>query len=295
MNVSPMVGKNIKDYKDALETRIRTYKELTKRERWITYCGTFLMVSSTLLFFVLAFVFWWLPVIIAGYAMLILMVIGSTMVFTAQHLTEIKGVPRFQRLWLNCDERIFLKIFDALVFLGNYLQQKLGPAKYQCLKTLLQVHALMQEYWTPSEIKVVMKEIGSEIETFKEKFEKNLIFTLEKGIKTETVHGVYDILTEFATYLIEPDKERLVDLNKKMDSLLHSDITRPRYPIVAFLKRYKVHQHVAVLGAVLAIGFFSAYLGIYYKQISMDTAFVVFATIFGPLAAVYLSYVLRRE
>lgn len=287
-----MVKENIKEYKDALETRRKTYKELTKRERWMVNVGSLLILCSI---FALIFLVYWVDVMIGAATMLLLMITGSLMVFIGQHLMQSKGIPKFPRLWFSCDEKIFLKIFEALTFLETYLKEKLQPAKYQCLKTLHEAHKLMEEYWMPSEIKVIMKEIGNEIEVFKEKFEHNLVYTLSYGTKKENVQGVYDTMTEFAEYLIDPSKEKLVALNKRTDSLLRSEITRPRFPIVAFLKRYQIHYHAIGICSIFAVASFSALLGIYYGQISGDTAFVVFATIFGPLIAVYFTYVLRRR
>lgn len=285
-----MVKQNIKDYKHAIETRVRTFKELSKRGRWVRNFGILLMLIDIVILFILFTIFTYIALIVYS----LLFIVSVLIVYIGNSLIESKGIPKISSLYISSDEKIFLKIVDALAFLEVHLKEGLEPAKYQCLKELHEAHKLMEEYWMASDIKVIMKEIGNEIETFKDNFEKNLIYTLEGALEKETIQSEYDILTEFGEYFIDPSKEKLVDLNKKMDSLLHSEKARPRYPIVDFLKRHQVHQHVAVIASIFAVGFFSALLGIYYGDISMDTAFIVFATIFGPLIAVYLTYVLRR-
>lgn len=287
-----MVKKNIKDYKDALETRIKTFKELSKRGRWVRNFGLLLVLIDIAMLFILLNIIMATNIVMIIYVLLF--ITGSLIAFLGDHLIKSKGIPTIPSLYLSSDEKIFLKIFNALDFLEVHLNEGLEPAKYQCLKEMHEAQKLMEEYWVTSDIKVIMKEIGNEIETFKEKFEKNLIYTLENALEKETIQSAYNILTEFGEYFSDPTKEKLIDLNKKMDSLSHSEIIRPHYPIIDFLMRYQIHQHAAVMALIFAVGFFSASLGIYYGHISIDTAFVVFATIFGPLIAAYVAYVLRK-
>ena len=286
-----MVSEKIKGYKDALETRVRTFKELSKRGRWTIRFGIFLSLIGVLIYFPLLLM---IPTTIATFITFLTFGSGVLMVVIATRFIESKGIPRIQSFYLSPDEKIFLESFDALTFLEAYLNRKLEPAKYQCLKELREAHELMEEYWAPSEIKVIMKEIGNEMETFKEKFDENLIYTLERGMRVETVQAAYDILAEFGEYLIDPSKEKLVELNKKMDSLPHSETRRLRYPITDFIKKYQIHKHSIVVGVILLAGAIPALLGLHYGDISTDAAILVFAAISGPSIAAYLEYVLKK-
>jgi len=284
-----MVKENIIDYKNALETRVRTFKESSRVGRRVFSLGLILALIDMAIYIPLSL---FTQVLIASGILFLGFGAGVLLMFVGNHLIASKGVPRTTRLYLSPDEQIFLKIFDALTFLEAHVKRKLEPAKYQCVKELREAHELMEELWVPNRIEVIMKEIGNELVAFKEKFSENLIYSLEHATKVEIVSSTYDVLTEFGEYFIDPSKEKLVELNKKMDSLLHSEIARPRYPIVDFLMRRRVHHHAITVGLIFLAGFLPAFLGHCYGHISTDSAYVVFATIFGPLIAVYLTYVL---
>ena len=290
-----MVSEKIKEYKNSLETRVRTFKELSKRGRWISNFGFLLSFSGIAIFFL---VFLLTEDVFTPFiSFFVMFLVGIFLVFLGTHVIVSKGVPRYQDFYLSSDEKIFLKIFDALTFFEAHLHRKLEPARYQCLNELREAYGLMEEYWVPTGIKVILKEIGSEIQIFKEKFDENLIYSLERGTKTETVQEIYDILSEFGEYLIDPSKEKLVELNKRMDSdsLLHLETTRPRYPIVDFLKKYKIQKHAIVVGLIVLCGVVPSLIGLNYGAISSDSAIIVFATISGPSIAVYLGHVLRKR
>jgi len=288
-----MVEDNIKEHKNALETRVRTFKELSKRGRWTVNFGILLWLIGIAIYFPLALLE--TPTTTAMTGLLLPFGAGFLIVFIGRHLIESKGIPRVPRLYLSPDEKIFLAIFDGLTFLEAYLKKDLEPAKYQCLNELREAHELMEEHWVPSEIKVIMKEIGNEIETFKENFEENLIYTVERGTKKETIQATYNILNELEEYLIDPSKEKLVDLNKKMGSLPHSEIVKPRYAIVDLLKQHQLHRHAIVVGLILAAGFIPALLGVHYGVFSIDAAVVLFVGISGPSIAIYLDYILKKQ
>lgn len=288
-----MVKDNIKEYKETLENRERTYRELSKRGRWMQNFGA-LLVAFSFVFFIL------LPVVLPPNTAFILwvltVIIGIIMVQIGVFFVKSKGVPK---VYFSPDEQIFLKIFDGLTFLDSYVKEKLEPARYQCLKELREAYKLIEYHWELSEIGVVMKEIGDEIETFKEKFDRNLIFTLESSEKIETL---YDKLTKFAEYLIAPSKEKLIALNNEMDSLLHSKKVRAHYTttdflkitIFDFLKHYQVHRHALVIALIFTVTFSPTLFLIYYCHASIDTAALVFAAIFGPIVTIYLTHTLKK-
>lgn len=294
-SVHPMkIKESIKEHKNALANRERTYKELSKRGRRIGYFGILLFISS-FLFIPLGYL---IPPEIATRMWVLMFGIGLLLVFIGQLVIKLKGVPS---TYFSPDDEIFLKAFDALTFLETYMRDNLELAKHQCLNELHETNRLMKYYWKPSEIEVVMKEIGNEIETFKEKFEEDLIYTSRYGTKKEGFQTVFDLLTEFAEYLIDPSKEKLIhlnqniDLNQKKGSLLHSKKARPSYRVIDFFKRHQIHKHVAFVTLFFAFGFFPALFGIYFSDISINTAYMLFAAIFGPSIGGYIIYLLKRE
>ena len=282
-----MVKDCIREYKDTLENRERTYNELSKGGRRLVYLS-FVAVLSGILFILIGFQFpSLLPYGVIGYFAAI--TIGALVALIGRFVIKSKGVPS---PYFSPDEQIFLRVFDALVSLETYLKENLEPARFQSLKELQEAYRIIEDSWDPSQIGVVMKEIGKEIEAFKEGFDRNLIFTLEHGTETEKVH---EILTEFADYLRSPSNVKLTELKEKMDSLPRSKKPRPRYPTIERLKRHQVHKHSIVIAFLFAIGLVPALLVVYYGRGSLVEAVLAFVTIFGPLAAVYLNHMLKRE
>jgi hypothetical protein len=134
---------------------------------------------------------------------------------------------RFPIEYLTADEKIFLKLFEAVGNIVSYLntqEQKASspsagssePLKYQGLKYMRETYGLLSTGWQPSKINVVMKTIGNDIEDFKQEFERSLVYTLEFGMKRENVESVFNILEQFARFLIDPTKEDLLKLNKNI-------------------------------------------------------------------------------
>lgn len=274
-----MVNERIKEYKETLENRERTYKAMSKTGRSVMYFGLLLLALSLFLFIPLSYghvvsksTAWygWSSVFASGFFIIL---IGAA-------YNRSKGITP---LYFSPDDEIFLEVFEALTSLETYKKEKLELAKHQCLKELNRVGRLIKYNWTLDDVRVVMKEIGDEIETFEKRFAKNLIFTLESGKEIENVH---DILTEFGLYLIDPNKEKLISLNEKMDSLPHSDVTS-HYAITDF-KHHPIIKDFLIIGLILVFSLFSALFGFYYSHVSSDTSDIVFATIFTPLAAAYI-------
>jgi hypothetical protein len=272
-----MVDERLKEHKEALENRKRTYKAMSKTGKGVMYFGLFLWACGLLsipLYYshsVSSTMGWdiWLSLLGAGF---FIIVIGGA-------YNKLKGVTAF---YFSSEDTIFLELFEALTSLETYNKEKLELARNQCLKELNEVLRLIRLYWAFGNVQVVITEIGNEIETFEERFAKNLIFTLESGKEIENVEG---ILTEFGLYLISPSKAKLVSLNKNMGSLPHSEGTR------AGFMHHRIIQHILVIGLILAVSLFSALFGFYYSHISIDTAYVVFATIFGPAVTIYIAYI----
>jgi len=284
-----MVKETLKDHKNILENRKRTYEALSKTGRWVSYFGLLLMFGGLILIGLIVSI-WGTPTHTLGYGYFLSIIGGTFMMLLGSLINKLKGIPKN---YFSPDEEIFLKIFDALTFLEPYMKEKIEPAKYQCLKKLNVAHGLIKYYWDPTNIGVVMKEVGNEIEVFKERFDRYLIFTLEQGKETKEI---YEILTEFGEYLIDPSKEKLVNLNKEMQHYLQfSEKARARYPIIDLLKRYQIHKHVIFVALFFAVAFIPAVFGIYYSGISMDTAYTLFAAFFAPLITGYIIYLLKRK
>lgn len=282
-----MVKERIREYKDTLDNRARTYKELSKRGRWILYSGVLLMFGSSL--FILPGFLFISPIAYALIGYFATILVGVAVTTIGRLIIKLKGVPES---YFSPDEQIFLKVFNALISFETFLKEKLEPARLQCLKELREAYGLIEYFWDPSQIGVVMKEMGKEIEAFKENFDRNLIFTFEEGSETEKVR---EILTEFADHLRAPSKVKLTKLKEKMDSLPRSERPRPRYPTIDRLKRYQVHKHIIIVGFIFAIGLVPAFLVVYYGHGSLVEALIVFATIFGPSVGAYLNHMLKRR
>jgi hypothetical protein len=285
-----MINERIKEHKEVLENRERTYETMSKTGRYISYFGLLLFLISFLsLPLSLGNL---IPSSIAGQVWVSLFGLGSLIIFVGGIYNRLKGISSF---YVSSEEFIFLELVEALTSLETYKKEKLDLARYQCLKELHKTDGLIKYYWVPpSRVQIVMREIGDEIVTFEERFVKNLIFSLESGGEIEKVD---DILTEFGLYLIDPSKDKLTSLNKKMDSLPHSEVKH--YPISEFFKHHEIAKYFLVIGLIFAISLSSSLFGFYYMHVSADTALIVFATIFGPLAAVVaaiiITYILRRE
>jgi hypothetical protein len=283
-----VIKESIKEHKESLKNRERTYNAMSKTGRYIAYFGFLLFLSSFLT--IPLSLGSLVPSSTATQGWVSLFFIGLLVIFIGGAYNRLKGIPQFS---FSSDDAIFLKLYDAITSLETYKNDKLELAKYQCLKELNGVRKLMRYYWEPSSITVVMKEIGNEIETFKKRFAKNLIFTLENGIELESVD---DTLNEFGEYLIDPSKKKLVDLNKRMDALPHpKEEVESHYFLTDLLKHHQVLKPISVMSLFFALSLLCASVAFYYIHVSTDTAAIVFVTIFGVFAAPYIAYILRRR
>jgi hypothetical protein len=213
-------------------------------------------------------------------------------------------------MYLTADQKIFLKVLDSLTNLADYLNSeskktlqedpKSEPLKFQGLKYMRQTYELLYTIWQPNDISVIMKTIGKDMEDFKQEFERSLIYTVEFGTKRENVEAVFNVLAKFASFLVDPSREELLELNKNIKEgqdkkyLLRSDRPRSRYPIVDSLLRYSIPQHLTILAIILLSGFALAFIGTSSGHIDVNTAYVVFAGFSGPLLAAYFGYLLLR-
>jgi hypothetical protein len=289
-----MIKECIKDYKATIENREKAIKEMSKTGRYIIYFGMLLFLSSLVLIPFLTIPFFQNFISQTTWAWFGgLEAAGVTCVFIGGAINWRRGIPQTT---FSSEDIIFLPLFEALTSFETYKKDSLELAKFQCIKKLNKVRSLMRLYWKPSDIAVVTKEIGNEIETFKEKFDENLIFILKNSrTKNEEKIKVIDsVLNEFGEYLIEPNKERLVELNKKIDSL-HPEDVKPIYSLSDFVRQRQSIRHILVTIVILVASLSPAFYGFYYMHVTVDTAILVFAAIFGPLMAVYFAYVLRKH
>jgi len=288
-----------KNHKDVLETRIRTYNDLSRSGRRVQNLGILLVLGGMAAMF---FVFYVSKNSILGGSVTILLFLGAIGIsFLGRRMILSKGVPVFYELYLSSDEKIFLKVYDAWTSLASYVHEGLEPARHQCLRYLRETYVLLNEYWKMGDVKVVMEEIGGELNKFRKAFESRLIYTLEHRTKKEQGDTVFFVLTEFGQFLIEPTKSRLVQMNgdiedfQKRGTLLFTDKPSLKYPIFETLKRHDIHKHVVVVGIISAVSLVAPVFLLYSGEINADAALIAFSTVFGPLIAVYLAYVLNRR
>lgn len=299
----------LKDYKDSLNNRVVTYKEQSKSGNTLQSSGMFLVLVGMFLYVVLTS-FTRQDAVLSFALSIFIMILGCLSAYFGLHINVKKGIPRQSIGYLTTDERMFLKLFESLTALEGYLNsepeeghqdyRKSEPLRYQGLKYMRETHNLLDAEWRPTNIGVVMKTIGEDMEDFKLEFERSLINTVEFGSKRGNVEAVFDILTEFAEFLMDPDKGRLICLNTNIKKrqeehlLLRSDKPHSRYPIIDSLLRYRIPQHSMIFAIILLVGFSIAYVGLSTGHIDMNTAFLVFTGFSAPLLAVYVAYILRR-
>ena len=301
--------KSLQEHKTSLENRVTTYREQSRLGNRIINLGFVLTISSLLGMFLLVNPkYEWVTLGIA--VVMALMAFGFFFLFLGRRINDKKGLPRFPTEYLTADEKIFLKLFDALSNMKNYLNDELKetpknhvrsePLRYQVLKYMRETYRLLYTDWQPSNIKVVMKTIGNDIEDFKQEFERSLIYTVEFGTRRENVEVVFKILEEFARFLIDPNREDLLKLKenikKEQDQkcLLRSDKPRSRYPLVDSILRYSVPQHLMIISIILLSGFAIAFFGVSSGQIDVNTAYLVFVGFSGPSLAAYFGYLLLK-
>jgi hypothetical protein len=298
----------LKDHKDLLDNRLVTYEEQSKRGNWLMNSGILLAILGAFLYPIGTSLTHQEPVLILALSVFLL-IFGCLLAILGLRINDKRGIPRQFTGYFTIDERIFLKLFESLTALEGYLNsepkeghqdyRKSEPLRYQGLKYMRETHDLLDAEWRPTNIGVVMKTIGEDMEDFKQEFERSLINTVEFGSKRENV-VVFDILTEFAEFLMNPDKGGLVILNANIKKrqeenlLLRSDKPHPCYPIIDSLLRYRVPQHSMIFAIILLSSFFIAYVGWLNWHIDVNTAYMVFATLSSPLLAVYFGYMLKR-
>ena len=288
-----------KDHKEALEKRLKTYDDLSRSGRTVQNLGTLLVLGSIAVMFFMVYVS--KNPVLGGGLTLLLFLGAFGILFLGRHMILSKGVPAFPALYLSSDEKVFLKVYDAWTNLASYVHEGLEPARHQCLRYMRETYYLLNEYWKMGDVRVVIEEIGGELEKFKKAFESHLIYTLEHKIKKEQQDAVFFVLTLFGQFLVEPTKSRLVYMNgtiadfQKRGDLLFTDNPSSKYPVFEILKRHNIHKHAVAVSIISAVSLVAPVFLLHSGEISADTALIAFSTVFGPLLAVYFAYVLRRR
>jgi hypothetical protein len=298
----------LKDQQNSLDIRLVTYKEQSKRGNWLMNSGMLLGILGAFLYPIGTSLTYQEPVLLLALSAFLL-IFGCLLAILGLRINDKRGIPRQFTEYLTIEERIFLKLFESLAALEGYLNsepeeghqdyRKSEPLRYQGLKYMRETHNLLNTEWRPTNIGVIMKTVGKDMEDFKQEFERSLINTVEFGSKRENV-VVFDILTEFAEFLMNPDKGGLLILNANIKKrqeeqlLLRSDKLHPRYPIIDFLLRHGIPKHLAWLSMIFLSSFFIAYVGWLNWHIDVNTAYMVFTTFSVTLLVIYSRYVSKR-
>jgi len=196
---------------------------------------------------------------------------------------------------LSLEESLFLKVCSVIEDLGAYIEDEREPDRKSAEKKIEKILSEIEK-WYIGDIKLCANVIGSRLEAFKEAFYRKVISSVRQREKPDLINA-YFILRGFAKYLLESEQkiEDIERMTKAMNEMIK--VTAPSGPsapkTILGLKVNTLLLHIGLLTLIMVCGVTPAILGIYYGNISLENAFLVFAAIFGPLIAVYLSYVLR--
>jgi hypothetical protein len=158
-------------------------------------------------------------------------------------------------------------------------------------KRLLEV---VEQSWVFGNFGLAKKVFGNAISCFQDHLSRGLVPNM-KSRNEKVLTKAEDVVYQIAHFLLNPSVETLQHINELMDGLDHQ---KPKSGVIqkcsSFLRIYDIRKRAVVMVLIFAFAAIPSFLLVYFGFISLETGMIVFATIFGPLAAVYLSYILSQ-
>lgn len=285
-----------------LEKQVKKWRKYKKRANWITY-SIFIAVFIWLAFAIVkdypSFDFltsnWWMysSELVIG---IVLVYVYLVVAALASYRVRKKGLVYRP----NADNLALYYVCNILENLEDYHKNKRPTLKEEykrrAVESAKELLSTATEDWTLGDFGLAKKVYGDAISDILDNLSKRVIPNLERDDE-DTMKKVEHSLYQFAQYLLRPSLERLQHVNKSMSNDLDSYETMKgfRARFSSFLETYTILKHISMVVLILAFSFLLALLGIQYWNISTDTAFIGFATIFSALIAGYLVYALKKK
>ena len=196
------------------------------------------------------------------------------------------------------EERLFLKVYSAIEYLGEYLEDGRETDIKRARKRIESILGEV-EFWRGGNLRLTKNVIGAPLELFGKVFYEKLVAAIRQGDKDDLIQA-HRLLNTFAKYLLNP-KPEIKDLNfltNAMGASIEATLPSKRgisETISHSFREMNVIRNVGIITACVICGLIPALIATYFLMVSMDTAVIVFATIFGPLIAVYLTYILIKQ
>jgi len=209
-----------------------------------------------------------------------------------QILTHFEKTSR-----LTVEQRVFLKVCSAVDDLSEYLEDGREPDRKRAEKKIQGISDEIEK-WNFGRLQLSKKTLGPHFEPFKEAFYRKVAGAVKQREKKDLMSAC-QFLKDFLKYLSSDDPK--IDDVDRMTKAMNEEISVTLFPraatkrrIFRSLKEANLTRHIKAVGLIFAAGLIPALLGTYIWHASIETALIVFATIFGPLIAVYLSDVLKK-
>lgn len=192
---------------------------------------------------------------------------------------------------VTSEDKIFLSVFSALDDLGNYLDDGSEPDRKKAEKMVEKVSIKIDDL-DVGDLKICKSTVGLHLKDFKEWFFRKVVGATRTR-ETDDLEGAYTVLTHLGDYLLKSSPEikdldvLIGDMKESITLTLPERKTSPRYSFMGHLKNRQAHRHIVVIGVIFVVSLSTSIFGFYYSHVSQDTAYVVFATMFGTLVASY--------
>jgi len=151
-----------------------------------------------------------------------------------------------------------------------------------------EILSTVKEDWKLGDFRLARRNFGTAISDISVNLYQSVIPSLEKRKKLDKVE---QILYQFANYLLSPNIKTLEHVNSYISKELDSYYVEE----ARFFRSRGILKHAMIVGLIFSFSVVPILLGFHFGPISLDTAILAFAGIFGPSIAVYISNALKKK
>jgi hypothetical protein len=209
--------------------------------------------------------------------------------FLIGYLSAVVFLRRSRSYELTIEETLFLRVYSALEDLETYISDKRELERKKAVRRIDRI-SMNIERWRFGNLKLVAV-INPHYKPFAESFYRKVVGAIRQLEIKEDFPATFDILQEFARYLIKPDPklEDLDSMTKMMNDNIKTTITarsKNHMNLLKYLREPNLFHSIIVAAFALVSASVITYVGIGYLKISGDTGMIVWVTtLFGIIGA----------
>jgi hypothetical protein len=198
----------------------------------------------------------------------------------------------------EADDLAFYYIYEVLNNINSYKTNRhhaIGTVyRKKALSNAKSLISVIDTNWTFGDFRLIVEMFGNNIDALISGL-NDVVKVLKKG-DYRKITEIEGILYQFAQFLLRPTFESFGHSVELLANIRFKKVEKKFLEkLSSVFHSHSVIMHISIITAIFSIGFIPALSVIYLGSGSLDTALIVFSTIFGPSIAVYLSVIFKTE